>query len=298
MSYAPSSIKALAAFWVAQGGVNLGIVGNLAHRQRQSYHNGKDAITEYGRTAVNDYSIRTARDKAGLTNAASALDIGRLNGSLTDLWEFSRWFAEQCLENKPGYGDVREVIFWSPIRNRVIGWSDLNPTLFLNDYGDLSHKTHTHISFYRDSETRAKVPMFSGYPAFGAPVEEEMVLSQNLPGFSAIVKSTANVRSAPKLNAPILRVVSTPEYWVLTGAVKGDVDPDGGSDQWYVAWSGGRWEYTAASNLTGVPLAPPTQVELAAATQAAATARQALATANARLADCTTKVTNAKAALA
>lgn len=165
MTFAPPTLKQLMAYWVAQGGVNLGIVGDTAHQDKgTSYHLGKDDLIDGA------YSTRTARDKAGLSYAASALDLGRLDGELTKLWEFSRWFAQQCFDRAPGYRDVREVIFWSTVRDRVIGWSDLAPGQFINDYGDPSHKTHTHISFYRDSEFRAKTQLFTPYFA-SPPVE-------------------------------------------------------------------------------------------------------------------------------
>ena len=52
MTYAPASIKNLASYWVAQGGINSGIVGDAAHRKRASYHNGQDAIEQYGRDEI------------------------------------------------------------------------------------------------------------------------------------------------------------------------------------------------------------------------------------------------------
>ena len=167
MSTAPATITALGAYWTAQGGVMLGIVGNRAHTS--GYHLGKDRIFGPNGKGWNDYSVKEARDKRGLTNAAAAIDLGRLNGSLTGLWAFSRWFAQQCMDGKPGYGDVREVIFWSTARDRVIGWSATAPDRWINDYGDLSHKTHTHISFYRDSQARGKVELFAPY--FAEPEE-------------------------------------------------------------------------------------------------------------------------------
>lgn len=166
MTFAPKTLTDLMAYWTSQGGVNLGIVGDTAHLEKgTSYHLGADDL------AVGAYSVRTARDKAGLTNAASAVDLGRLNGTLTELWAFSRWFAQQCFDGQPGTRDVREVIFWSTVRQRVIGWSSLAPDQWINDYGDASHKTHTHISFYRDSEFRDKRPLFTPYPAFAPEVD-------------------------------------------------------------------------------------------------------------------------------
>ena len=76
MSYNPASLRALGSYWVAQGGVNLGVVGNTAHVK--GYHLGKDRIFDAGGPGIgwNDYSVKTARDKAGLTNGASAIDLG------------------------------------------------------------------------------------------------------------------------------------------------------------------------------------------------------------------------------
>ena len=81
-------------------------------------------------------------------------------------------------------------------------------------------------------------------------------LSTYIPGQVATVKPTANVRVAPTLTATIKRVVgSAGESWTVTGWVTGEVDPDGGSNQWVTRWNDG-WEYTAKSNLTSGPAAP------------------------------------------
>jgi hypothetical protein len=158
VTYNPPTLQALGSYWVAQGGVNLGVVGDTTHIAKgTSYHLGKDDLI------AGAYSARLPRDLAGLTNAASAIDLGRLDGELTKLWAFSRWFAQQCFDRDPAYRDIREVIFWSVVRQRVIGWSALAPGEWINDYGDISHKTHTHISFFRDSEFRDKRPMFRPY---------------------------------------------------------------------------------------------------------------------------------------
>jgi len=162
MTFAPPTIRTLAAYWVAQGGVNLGIVGDTAHLAKgTSYHLGKSNLL------VGAYSARTARDKAGLTEAASALDLGRLGGSLLALRQFSLWFAKRCQANAAGTRDVREVIF-ALDGTHVVGWSreaGVN-SAFISNYGDSSHLTHTHISFYRDSEFRSKLALFTPYPGF------------------------------------------------------------------------------------------------------------------------------------
>ena len=95
-------------------------------------------------------------------------------------------------------------------------------------------------------------------------------LTSYIPGYDATIKKTANVRSEPKLTATILRVVGTPETWDVTGWVKGDVDPDGGSDQWITRWNAGKWEYTAKSNVSAGPTAPTgTPTDCTAAVKAA-----------------------------
>lgn len=164
MTYAPQTLVELSAYWKAHDGVPLGIVGDVAHQEKgTSYHLGRDDLAPLA------YSRRTARDRAGLSNAASAIDLGRLDDSLTELWDFSAWFAGKCQQDDPAYRDVREVIFWSPTRGRVVGWSDLAPKGLINDYGDGSHRTHTHISFYRDSEARPKSGLFAPYFNGGDP---------------------------------------------------------------------------------------------------------------------------------
>jgi len=264
MTYAPATLNALATYWKGQGGVNLGIVGNTGHTK--GYHLGKDRIFDGSGPGIgwNDYSVKTARDKAGLTNGAAAIDLGRLDGALKPLWRFSEWLAKECMARKPDTRDVREVIFWSESRQRVVGWSALAPDRLINDYGDLSHKTHTHISYFRDSETRDKRPLFRRYPGFAVtppPTEADVpTMNEYLPGYTVVLKGTSNVRTEPKLSATLIRHVPADktETWVVTGNVKGDKDVDGGctTTTWWTRWSGGRWEYTSGCNVPGAPVPP------------------------------------------
>lgn len=199
MTTNPRTLQQLGAYWVAQGGRNLGVVGNKAHTK--GYHLGRDRIYDGSGPGLGDadYSVQLSRDKAGLTNAASAIDLGRLNGSLEELWAFSRWFAQRCFDGDPGYEDVREVIFWSTARNRVIGWSATAPGQWINDYGDASHKTHTHISFMRDSEGRDKRPLFAPY------FQEEAMVIYSSPGLTSVTFP----KDTPLLDAPGGKSVET-----------------------------------------------------------------------------------------
>jgi hypothetical protein len=286
MTFAPATILDLAAFWVGQGGVNSGIVGNLAHQQRASYHNGQDVIAKYGRTAATDYTIRLPRDREPyLTNAAAALDLGRLDGTLANLQKFSRWLVAQIKANPAAYRDIRDVIY-SPDGKVVKRWDNETKTLYAGGdgtgQGDNSHLWHTHISFYRDSESRDKRPMFRPYfaPTVPVPGDPTMpVLSTYLPGQEVTVKAGKNVRSGPTLTATVVRTTTVVEKWTGEGAIvgmcKGDLDTDCNGDDWIVRANPAThaWEYTSKCNLSAGPAPTPdsspfTQADLDAAKSA------------------------------
>lgn len=175
MTYAPGMLLGLRSYLAGRTGlspVSLGIVGDAAHARRASYHNGRDRILAYNRLAT-DYSARTARDRAGLTNAASALDIGnfpRLRAMSIDL-------VAQARRNAPGTSDIREIIY-TPDGRTVLRWDRQRGIRSLPQPGeaDNSHLAHTHISYYRDSERRSKLAPFRAFfepeltPAFRARI--------------------------------------------------------------------------------------------------------------------------------
>lgn len=153
MTFAPKSISDLAAYWVANKGINLGIVGDARHGY--GYHLGKD------RLQAGDYSIQRPRDRRGLTLAAAALDLGRLEGDLKHLQAFSDWLARRCVKRVKGTEDVVEVIY-SPDGSHVFGYKQ-GVDYLIPGYGDATHLSHTHISFFRDSESRDKTALFRPY---------------------------------------------------------------------------------------------------------------------------------------
>lgn len=159
MTFAPPTLVELAAWWKAQGGVNLGIVGDASHQAKgTSYHLGADDL------AAGAYSRQTARDKAGLSNAASAIDLGRLGGSLGELRAFSVWLVDRARANAPGTSDLREIIY-SPDGSRVLRWDRERGYQSAPRPGeaDASHLTHTHVSWYRDAQRRDHVTAFRPY---------------------------------------------------------------------------------------------------------------------------------------
>jgi hypothetical protein len=177
MAFTPQTLRELRAALVAWTGCpteNFSIArGCSPSRGFRGYHLGKDQIFGSQGSCTgekwNDYSVKTARDKAGLSDARNAIDI-QFNRNTLDrgaaklLREFSTWLVAQCQANAPGTADVREVIY-SPDGTTVLRYDRERGVKSVPKAGeaDKSHTWHTHVSFYRDSEARAKTPTFAGY---------------------------------------------------------------------------------------------------------------------------------------
>lgn len=151
MTYAPAALKAAQTYLKGKTGlpwVSLGIVGDANHRG--GYHQGKPNVpsTDYSRD-------ESPRDENGLTGAASALDIGDFSQGGKTLRGLSLWIVGQCKAGAPDTRDIREVIY-SPDGKTVKRWDRLG----IRSSGDSSHLTHTHISYFRDSEARDKTGLF------------------------------------------------------------------------------------------------------------------------------------------
>ena len=200
MTTNPQTLRDLGAYWVSQGGVNLGVVGNAAHTS--GYHLGKDRIFSTGGLGWSDYSVKLARDKAGLTNAASAIDLGKLNGSLANLRTFSRDLVARCMTNAATRRDVREIIY-SPDGVKVQRYSGIDNLIHTGPgNGDSSHTGHTHISWLRDSEGRDKRPVFAPYFVEGDTVglTINLAVTHDTNPFDALGTATANaVTTATKV---------------------------------------------------------------------------------------------------
>lgn len=159
MSYVPASLASLGSYFRTVNVVNLGVVGDASHNAKgTSYHLGRDRLLS---TA---YSIKTVRDRNGLTDAASAIDIGRVAGSLGKLRSLSTWLVSQARWNAAGTSDIREIIYSADGRT-VLRWDRERGYASAPRAGeaDSSHLTHTHVSYYRDSQRRDKVALFKRY---------------------------------------------------------------------------------------------------------------------------------------
>lgn len=166
MTFAPPTLLAARNYLKGQDpdldNAEVGIVGGPGHvAQGTSYHLGKDQLI----LSKNPYSVRTARDKAGLSNAASALDI---DDDLDELRALSLWLVEQCRAGAPDTLDIREIIF-SPDGVNVYRWDrERGQTSLPVPDNDLSHRRHTHVAYYRDSEFRDKVGLYKRFFEGGA----------------------------------------------------------------------------------------------------------------------------------
>lgn len=166
VSFAPPTILAARNYLKGRdadlGNNELGIVGSPSHvATGTSYHLGKDQLQMW----KNPYSARNARDLAGLSNAASALDI---DDDLDELRALSLWLVQQCQRGTPGAIDVREIIF-SPDGVNVLRYDqERGQTSAPVPDDDISHRTHTHVGYYRDSEFRDKVGLYQRFFEGGA----------------------------------------------------------------------------------------------------------------------------------
>jgi hypothetical protein len=182
VTYAPQKLKDARTFYidtVTKAGykidpLSVGIVGDDSHANAgTSYHLGDDALRS------DAYSIvESPRDRAGLTDAAAALDLGyfdiTVRGKRHTLYTFNLWLVAQCKANTPDTRDIREVIY-SPDGKVVKRWDRLG----IRTTGPDSHLTHTHESWFRDSENRDKAAHLRRYFIEIGVLEDPMALSDD-----------------------------------------------------------------------------------------------------------------------
>lgn len=166
MSFPPAQLMAARQFYIdtlKKAGfvidpLAVGIKGDDSHANAgTSYHLGKDALRSDAYSVV-----ESSRDRAGLTNAASALDLGAFSivvkGRTHNLRTFSVWLVAQCRAGAADVADIREVIY-SDDGVTVKRWDRLGK----RTTGDSSHLLHTHESWFRDSENRDKTAHLRRY---------------------------------------------------------------------------------------------------------------------------------------
>lgn len=155
MTESPGDLVAVQHYVQGRTGLPWDALG-IKHGSPQGggYHEGNDLLSAAGRLS-SDYSKReSARDRPG-TNSASAFDLG---GDFGDFRRITLGIVHACQAGDPRTRDIREVIY-TPNGQVVQRWDRLG----VRSTGDSTHLSHTHISFFRDSEgRRAQADNFLG----------------------------------------------------------------------------------------------------------------------------------------
>lgn len=164
MTYADPALVTARNYLIGRGvpGNSIGIVGDESHESTGGYHVGNDVLARIGKLHT-DYSKRhTTKDQPG-SNAAMALDVGGMPGQW--LHNFTSWVIAQCRAGTADSRNIREVIGRRSPSGGVTRYDALG---ILADSGSIDHETHTHISYYRDSEGQDKTSLlrrfFEGTP--------------------------------------------------------------------------------------------------------------------------------------
>lgn len=190
MTFAPEPLKAARSFLLANvpglDSAEVGIVGSTAHANTgTSYHLGKSQLRS------DAYSVdESARDRRGLSEAASGMDIGEFSfqagGKPHTLRTFSAWLVFECRSGAPDTADIREVIY-SLDGTSVRRWDRLGR----RTTGDGSHRWHTHVSYFRDSEHRDKTALYRRYLTEIGLLEAEVTEAELISAVTKALRSTA-----------------------------------------------------------------------------------------------------------
>jgi hypothetical protein len=231
MSYAPQRLLELQAYWRSNGGVSLGIVGDARHVR--GYHLGRDRIYSDVGLGDRDYSVQVSCDRDGLTNAASAIDLGKLGGSYDKLRHFSVWLVRQCQSGNALYSQIREIIY-SPDGISTLRYDRERGFASAPRTGEAEpHTNHTHISFYRCYEQTDKVQLFKPYFEGG-----DMLVVMSVEKFAKPIKWTVKAGtilsgySPSRPGAPIKSVHFDRDSSASADAYVGVEYPSLPRDQW------------------------------------------------------------------
>jgi hypothetical protein len=166
MSFAPENLKAVRRYIVEKTGVPFENISIRSAKSNRGYHAGKDQIYgPYGQ-GDNDYSVRQTRDKAGLTNASSAIDIKLpYRGVDSPLRRLTAYLL--TVAKAGGFGRSITEIIGPDATGAANYWSKATGWLPRPRLAPASHEWHIHLGFFRDTEFIDKVAIFK--PFFEAP---------------------------------------------------------------------------------------------------------------------------------
>lgn len=176
----------------------VGIVGDTSHAEGgDSYHLGADQIR--ARNGRDRYSVdESARDKRGLDEHASAMDVGYFQvktvKGVADLRSFSLWLVALCKAGDPDTADLREVIY-SPDGQTVRRWDRQG----VRTSGDSSHLYHTHLSEFRDADGHRMLRLATRWLQHIGLIPEEDDMPTTPAQFLALLKDPAVAAEMKKL---------------------------------------------------------------------------------------------------
>lgn len=182
MTYSPQSLLDLRAYLLPITGLDPAGLGIQHYAPGGGgYHEGHDLLHAQGvapEDPGSDYSYTDSlRDRAGLTDAASAIDVGDFTrtygGRQVSLRDLNRWLVGQLNAAAPDTLDIREIIY--TLDGRVVHRWDR--THQQPDAGDDTHLYHTHFSYFRDSENTDKTALFRRYFAGTTTGGDDMPLA-------------------------------------------------------------------------------------------------------------------------
>lgn len=162
----PTDLAAFRGYIVRETGITdlngLGIAGDRAHQLAGGYHLGFSDLQAIGRfhppadahvgSTTEDYSARQLRDRQGLTDDASAIDVDHAwpNGGTQAWLRWNNLLVRDLRAGVPQLAAVRAV-------NTTL---DTTPRRFDVLYGFVAESTsdtgHTHIEFWRDTANRGR----------------------------------------------------------------------------------------------------------------------------------------------
>lgn len=172
MTSAPADLLGLRAGMSSVTGLtnpnNLGIVGDGAHQRTGGYHEGRDVLTANGMfhppatshvgSGTEDYSCRLQRDRTGLTNSASAFDLGNAwpKGGNAAWLRYNNLLAARLRAGDPSLSAIR-AINYSPDGNARYRIDREN--FWKQESSSDTVTVHTHHEFYRDTEGNRQVTL-------------------------------------------------------------------------------------------------------------------------------------------
>lgn len=162
MSMIPESLREAKRYLVEKTGRPGANFSIRAARSARGFHAGKAEIFGPDGKGNRDYSVRDPRNKAGLTNASSALDIKIPKGQLKALTAHLVANPGDLLFEVIGPDSTGAANYWSV----KTGWQP-RPNL-----APPSHSWHAHVGFWRDTEFADRTAPFRSFYEPNPPAPE------------------------------------------------------------------------------------------------------------------------------